>query len=210
VKVRINRFRVQTLGRVFGTKAFVSALDDAIPLAHERAQEALRTWAEENGIDYAEFASESQMVDEWYGWWAPRLASYSALVAIHSLIEAEMFACGDRIANHHMRQKRRGLDRAAAYLKRVSNVDVRADEVWPDLLRLEELRHIIVHRGGSLENAEDRKAVSRLQRHYQGRLWVAKRSEFHDAHLHVAPTLATEFATSAEAFFRSVMSRLDL
>ena len=70
---------------MFGTKAFVSALDDAIPLAYERAQDALETWAEENGIDYAEFASERQMLEEWYGWWAPRLAGYSALVSIHSL-----------------------------------------------------------------------------------------------------------------------------
>ena len=209
--LKINRFRVQTLGRVFGTKAFVAALDDAIPLAHERARDALTTWAEENGIDYAEFASERQMLDEWYGWWAPRLAGYSALIAIHSLVEAELFACGDRMANHHARGKRRGFERAAAYLKRVAAVDISADEAWPDLLRLEELRHIIVHRGGSIEqSAEDRKTVSRLQRHYRGRLWIAKRSEFHDAHVHVAPTPATEFAVAVEAFFRRLMLRLDM
>ena len=209
--LKINRFRVETLGRVFGTKAFVSALDDAIPLAYERAQAALETWAEENGIDYAEFASERQMVEEWYGWWAPRLAGYSAIVAIHSLVETELFACGDRLANHQAKGKRRGLDRAASYLKRVSAVDVTADEAWPHLLRLEELRHIIVHRGGSVERSEeDRKTVSRLQRHYKGQLWVAKRSELHDAHVHVAPTLATQFAASAEVFFRRVMLHLDM
>lgn len=209
--LKINRFRVETLGRVFGTKAFVSALDDAIPLAHERAQDALETWAEENGVDYAEFASERQMVEEWYGWWAPRLAGYYALVAIHSLVETELFACGDRMANHQARGKRRGLERAASYLKRAAAVDASADEAWPHLLRLEELRHIIVHRGGSVERSEeDRKTVSRLQRHYRGRLWLAKRSDFHDAHVHVAPTLATEFAATSEAFFRRLMLLLDM
>ena len=127
------------------------------------------------------------------------------------LSRAKLFACGDRMANHHAKRKRRGLARAALYLKRVTGVDVRADEVWPHLLRLEELRHIIVHGGGSVERSEDdRKTVSRLQRHYRGRLWVAKRSEFHDAHVHVAPTLATEFAAMAEAFFRRLMLRLDM
>ena len=208
---KFNRFRVETLGRVFGTKAFVAALDDAIPLAYERAQNALETWAEENGIDYAEFASERQMLDEWYGWWAPRLAGYSALVAIYSLVEAELFACGDRIAKHGARGKRRGLERAASYLKRIAGLDVSTDETWPHLLRLEELRHIIVHRGGSVEHSEDdRKTVSRLQRHYKGGVWIARRSELHDAHVHVAPTLPTEFAEAVEGFFRRLMLRLDV
>ena len=39
---KINQFRVETLGRVFGTKAFVAALDDGIPLAYERARDALQ------------------------------------------------------------------------------------------------------------------------------------------------------------------------
>ena len=134
--IKITRFRVETLGRVFGTKAFVAALDDAIPLAYERAGEALQVWAEENGIDYAESDSERQMLEEWYGWWAPRLAGYSALVSIHSLVEAELFACGDRISTHNVKAKRRGLERAAAYVRRVSGVDISTDEAWPDLLRL--------------------------------------------------------------------------
>jgi hypothetical protein len=93
----------------------------------------------------------------------------------------------------------------------VSAVDVTADEAGSHLLRLEELRHIIVHRGGSVERSEeDRKTVSRLQRHYKGQLWVAKRSELHDAHVHIAPTLVTQFAASAEAFFRRVMLHLDM
>jgi hypothetical protein len=209
--IRINRFRVETLGRVFGTKAFVSALDDAIPLAYERAQKALKAWAEETGLDYPEYVNEHRMLEDWYTWWAPRLATYSALVAIHSLVEAELFACGDRMANSHASGKRRSLERAASYLKRVVNVDVRADEAWAHLLRLEELRHIIVHRGGSLEGSdENRKVVSRLQRHYRGQLLVARRSEFHDAHVRVAPTLATDFAASAEGFFRRLMLRLDM
>jgi hypothetical protein len=172
--IRINRFRVETLGRVFGTKAFVSAMDDAIPLAYERAQKALKGWAEETGLDYPEYVNEHRMLEEWYGWWAPRLATYSALVAIHSLVETELFACGDRMAKGQTSRKRRSLERAASYLKRVANVDVRVDEAWGHLLRLEELRHIIVHRGGSLEGSDaNRTVVSRLQRHYRGQLWVA-------------------------------------
>jgi hypothetical protein len=209
--IRINRFRVETLGRVFGTKAFVSALDDAIPLAYERALNALKVWAEETELDYAEYANEHRMLEEWYGWWAPRLAGYSALVAIHSLVETELFACGDRMADHQARGKRRGLERAASYLNRVAGVDVRTDEAWAHLLRMEDLRHIVVHRGGSVERSEDdRKTVSRLQRHYRGQLWITRRTELHDAHVHVVPTLATEFATFAEEFFRRVMSRLDM
>ena len=211
--VKINRFRVQTLGRVFGTRAFVAAIDDAIPLAQERAQDALRLWAEENGIEFAEYDSERRMLEEWYGWWAPRLASYSALISVHSLVEAELFACADRadVPQTVVKGKRRGLGRAASRLRRVTGVDVAADDDWPHLLRLEELRHIIVHRGGSVERSdEDRNTVTRLQRHYKGQLWIAKRTELHDAHIHVAPNLCNRFATIAEEMFRRLMLRLDL
>lgn len=174
-------------------------------------RDALSVWAEENGIDYAEFASEQQMLSEWYGWWAPRLAGYAALVAIHSLVEAELFACADRLAGHPGKGKKRGLNRAASHLERVTGMDVSTDQAWPHLLRLEELRHILVHRGGSVERSEgDRKIVGRLQRHYRGQLWISRRTELHDAHVHVTPTFATELAAVAEGFFLRLMSRLDM
>lgn len=211
--ITIKRFTVETLGRAFGTRAFVTALDAAIPEAQLQAEESLTVWAHENGVEFSEYVSELHVLKEHYGYWVPRLAAYSALVAVHSLVEAELFAAGDHFngaggKGQVKRGKRRGLERARSFLKRTSGVDIGADEAWPDLLRLEDLRNIVVHRGGSVD-IEEKKKLDGIERAYVGELWIAKRSDFHTPCLHVSPTMCARFADAAEGLIRRLVSQLD-
>ena len=198
------------MGRVVGTRAFVAALDAAVPQAHLAAGSALRAWAEAQGLDAAEYFSERDVLEEQHKWWVPRLAAYSAIVAVHSLVEAELFACADRLRAGLKSPKRRGLDRARASFMRATAVDVTEDDTWPDMLRLEELRNIVVHRGGNVEQSDnDRKVVARLQKVYDSKLWLVKRSQLHGEYVHVTPTLCTEFAEKAEVLFRRLEAKID-
>lgn len=214
MRVNLNSFTIDTLGRLGGVKAFVQAIDIAIPEAQLHVEESLRLLAQEHEWQPEEYQLERLMLDEQYRHWVPRLATYSAVVLLHSAVETLLFACADHVrasVESAIRKKtpRRGLDRARRSLQKVATIDVAIDKAWPDLLRLEELRNIIVHRGGNLATSDrDRKAVDRLAGIYPSRVWVAVRSGLHDPCLCVSAAFCSESAKRVEGFGHQLLSKI--
>ena len=212
--IRIDRFTVETMGRAWGTQTFVSAMDDGVAEAWEKAQHRLRVFCEENGLEAAEYFMERQVLDEQYTSWVTRLSTYASVVAVHVLTESELFAIADDFAKRTKtdagRPAQRNLNAAAWYLDEVTNVNVTTQPSWRDMKNVQKLRHLIVHRGGNVTRARDRDDVSRLARHYgEQRIGVAS-GELRDDHLVVSQNLCREFADKAVELFQWLATREEL
>ena len=213
--IRIDRLTVETMGRAWGTQTFVSAMDDGVAEAWEKAQHQLQVFCEENGREAAEYFMERQILDEQYRSWVTRLSTYSAIVAVHALTESELFAIADDFAKRtnpeRPARRRRNLTEAAKYLDKVANVKVKTQPSWRDMKNVEKLRHLIVHSGGNVTCATARDKVSRLARHYGERhIRVATGGEFRDDHLFVSQSLCREFADKAVELFKWLTTREEL
>jgi len=214
MKVNLNRFTEETLGRVYGMKEFVTALDVAIPKANWDREREIGIQADEQQRSDEEYASKREQLDQLYRDWVSRFAHYATVILLHSLVESQLFACADHVratrssAAPVRKLKRRALDRARRHLKDMAGFDVAEDrEAWVDLLRLEKLRNIIVH-GGGVVSELDQETVEALQRAYPGQVWIADGSEFRKAYVAISPGLCADFAAKVERFFRGLLSRV--
>jgi hypothetical protein len=214
MKVNLNRFTEETLGRVYGMKEFVTALDMAIPKANSDRELEISLQADERRWSDEEYVSERDQLDQRYRDWVSRFAHYATIILLHSLVEGQLFACADHVratrspAAPLRKTKRRALDRARRHLQDVAGFDVAEDrEAWDHLLRLEQLRNIIVH-GGGVVSEFDHAKVEALRRAYPGQLWIADGSEFRKPYVSISPGLCADFAAKVERFFRGLLSRV--
>jgi len=214
-KIHIDRLALETFGRVFGVKALLGALDKALPEAEWQERKSLRRLAEEQHWDYSNYDVECQVVDEKFRFWVPRFAAYSVISLLQSVVETQLFACADRLrstrraATTNKKGKRRGLERARQQLKAMSGFDVATDSAWPELLRLEKLRNLIVHQGGSLgKSKEDRTWSIRLAETYKGKLWLSDETNPYEPHVILSMRLCTELADLVYEFFRRILPAL--
>lgn len=211
--IHIHRLTMETLGRAWGTQTFVSAMDDGVAEAWEKARHQLRVFCQENGLEAAEYFAERQMLDELYRSWVTRLSTYASVLAVHTLVESELFAIADDFAKRVGAEKptQRNLTAAALYLDDVTNVDVTTQSSWRDMKNVQKLRHLVVHQGGNLTRTRDRDDVSRLTRHYgKRRIGVVAGSKFRDDHVFVSQDLCQEFADKALELFRWLATREEL
>lgn len=201
------------MGRAWGTQTFVSAMDDGVAEAWEKARRQLRVSCEENGLEAGEYFTERQVLDEQYESWVTRLSTYASVVAVHALMESELSAIADDFAKRTGADPKRprNLDGAAKYLARLTNVNVKTQPSWRDMKSVHRLRNLIVHRGGNVTRATDRDYVGRLAKHYgKQRIRVVANGELRDDHLFVSQNLCQEFADQAVELFQWLATREEL
>ena len=201
-----------TSSRLAGMKRLLQALDKGIPETEWDAREDLRKLASEHEWPAGEYFLEDQILDEEVGYWMRRLAWYSVAALLHSLVESQLFACGDSVRAARGEKlnspiKRRTLDRARKYLKSASGFDVLSDPKWPDLLRLEEIRSIVLHRGGT-DGESDKKRIDRLAAAYPGKLVVAEQPDPYHHHIFISKSFCGDFVEFIEGFFGRVFAAL--
>jgi hypothetical protein len=203
-----------TFARLAGIKRLLQAIDTGVPEAEWASRESLQRTAAAADWPAEEYFLEDKILDEELGYWMRRLAWYSVVALCHSLVESQLFACGDsvRVARGekvNVAIKRRALDRARQHLRSESGFDVRSDPAWPDLLRLEDIRGIVLHRGGSDgESDAERTKVQQLAEIYPGKLQVNDQRDAYHHHIFITKSLCDQFVEVIEGFFTRVFAAL--
>ena len=217
-KIRINALVLETFQRLFGVTAFLEVVDKAIPQAEWHEREDLRRLAEEENWDFGDYDVQSQVLDEKFGHWLPRLAAYSLIMLLDSIVETQLFAFAERLgrkkgSNFQVKDmKGRGLEPAALYVKRVApELDVGKDPAWEDIRNLEKLRNIIVHRGGTRGKSEEQQKQTReLVQAYPGKLLLPVTADTIYGEIWVSLSLCRDFAAKIEDFFKRVFKAAGL
>jgi hypothetical protein len=215
--MKIDTLVLQTFGRLAGVRAFLELLDKAMPESEWHENEALKTSAEEQAWEYADFDVERQILDERFGFWLPRFTSYSVITLLHTVLETQLLAAGSRA--HLQKQtlfqpndvRGRGIDAAALYLSRLGVYDVRQDLAWPTICDLRDLRHLIVHRAGTKgQSDEHRKTAQRLARAYVGRLQFPDSDWTWYGEVWISIPMCRELIVVVEGFFDRVFDAMGL
>lgn len=212
-KIRIDFLVAETFERLFGTTAFMEAVDKAIPQVERQERQALKEVAEKQHWDFGDYDVERQVLDESFGRWIPTLAAYSVVILLYSTFEAELNAFAERVgglrgSNFVLNDTTgRGIERAALYLNRVAALAVKEDPAWPHLCNLQTLRNVIAHRGGRWIGREAERG--QLLAAYPGNL------RFPDGRgtrpeMWISMNLCRAFAQQIEDFFKRMFKMVGL
>ncbi len=210
-KFRFDMLALETFGRIFGVKALLEALDKALPEADWQQQEELLRVAREQNWAYDEYEVERQVRDAKFRHWIPRFAAYSVVALLHAVVEAQLFACADRLRSKRPPQsrsamaKRRGLDRARQQLKAESGFDVASDSAWPTLMVLERLRNLVVHHAGAPVTTQDLRWLSKLARDQKGKVSLSSDYGPYQKHVLLSLRYCEHVVATVEGFFKRLL-----
>jgi hypothetical protein len=207
-KIRIDFLVLKTFERLFGVTALLDVVDRAIPEIEWQEREALKRLAEEQQWDSGDYFVESDVLEEKFRYWLPRLAAYSVIILLHSIVETQLLALAERMGRKQGSPFRvsdirgRGIEQGALYLERVGALDVRKDPGWRHIHHLQELRNMIVHHGGKRGQSEEhQRAVQRLLQEYDGRLVLPEEPDAVRGEIWISMRLCRDFAQEIQGFF---------
>jgi hypothetical protein len=129
-------------------------IDRATPEMELHERDALKQVAEHENWDFGDYSAEDQFLDVKFGYWIPRLAHYSIVILLSSIVETQLLAYARRVGEREKSPfepkdlKGSVLERAALYVRKVSGVELTKNERWKVLKDLQDLRDTIVHRAG--------------------------------------------------------------
>jgi hypothetical protein len=176
----IDPLAIVTFQRLSAVRAFIDLLDASLPEVELRQREKLDQLAKDQGWEFGDYSVENQLLYERFGHWMPRLSAYSVIVLLQSVVETQLLASAERVCHEHpppfnlreLLANRGGtIDVAVRYLLKIRGVDVKQDPAWDRLMDLQNLRDIIVHRGGTRGESEKHQATfDRLIQRYGPRL----------------------------------------
>ena len=203
---RFNFLAGETFARLEGLKALTEHTANSIPEMERQAQEALKSRAESGDWDFEDYRVEQQILEENYGHpnrlshlsgllpvvgWVPRYTGYSTLVLLYSIVETQLLACADRVAEDKSFAfrardiKGSAFERSVRLIRALTPINAKQDIAWPHLKDLQALRNIIVHRAGMRGQAEKyqkefddlllrhKKRISKIEDFWSGdSLWI--------------------------------------
>src|SRR5437762_93686 len=160
VRISFNRLVTETSGRLYGLNALIELVYRAAPEVELQEREALKQLAEHENWDYGDYSVEDQFLDVKFVHWLPKSAGYCVIILLSSIVETQLLEYAKRVGQQKGSDfdpkefKSAVLDKAAKYIKRVSELDLTKNKHWKVLKDLQTLRNIIVHRAGTPDEDE--------------------------------------------------------
>jgi hypothetical protein len=219
MSVRIGEFDfdpeiIPTLGWISSVRAYLEEIETIMPSAKHRAINHLSETAKRESWDAATFELETAILESNFDDHFPRLLRYSIVTLLHTVVETQMFRLAD-----YLRRKQglaltvkdfrgTGIKRTKLYLHKVVGLNVADDPAWKKLCDLNDLRDIIVHRGGLQgPNKNQQKEVRRLINEYNGGLSLLGPEESPDSEIEVSLDFCRCFLDTIEQFFRRLFQK---
>jgi len=210
LKLHINLIVIETFARLRGALAFLETMNDGIPTVEEKEHRYLEELAAKEGWEYGDYAVEREVLDDEFHTWIPTFAAYSATILLYSIVETQLDAFAEHMAEKRGSKLRvndmagKGVDRCGHYLDLVLSIKVKTDPAWSRLKDLQSLRNIIVHGGGKRgESQKSQKVVDELIRKYPQALGLRKADGFHEQ-IWVSMNLCRDFAQNIGGFFERI------
>lgn len=164
-----------------GTRAFLDACNQAVSAIGERELEELKRRARSHNWDAPQYFAEEDVLLDKFHHWLPRLATYSVVILLHSLVETQLHAYAGRLQRERNLPltvsdiQGKGVEQAKRYILKVASLSISSDPGWQTLGDLVDLRNIIVHRRGRRGSAASHQnTFERLVRRYGDHLAVQK------------------------------------
>lgn len=219
-KIHFDHLAIETFQRLYGASAFLEMADKAIPQLEREERERLRRLAEEEGWDFGDYDVERQALDAKFQHWIPRFVAHAVIILLDSIVETQLFAYAERIGRakgskfRPQEVKGHGLEPAALYLKATAALDIKADPAWEELNHLQNLRNILVHKGGKQgDSPEDKKKLDRLLQAFPKEKLSLQENAYalrSESEIWISLSLCRDFVRTIEEFFKRLCNRAGL
>jgi hypothetical protein len=214
---RWNPLVTDTSQQLYGLSALIEMIYRATPEMELREREVLKQLAEHDNWDHADYSAEDQFIDVKFGYWVPKLAHYSIIVLLNSVVETQLLAYARSVGKQQKSAfdpkdlNGSPLEKSILYLKRISGLDLGQNARWPALRDVQFLRNLIVHRSGKVgdENIEQ---VNQMQKRYSGGVSIDHNPYMieKDSELRISIHLCRSFAREVELFFKDLFKEAGL
>ncbi len=215
-KFHFDTLVLVTFQRLSGIASFLDVIDKATPAIEFDEREAIKRLAEQEQWDFGDYQIETQVIDERFGHWVPRFAAYSVIILLHSVVETQLSAFAARVGRDRNSTFKvtdihgKGIEQAAVFLVRVSAINIKKDPTWQYLKDLEELRNVIVHRGGRWPKSPEDQRTKQLLQAYKGKLLLPQSSDWLYEEMWISTHLCSHFVREIEGFFRRIFKSAGL
>ena len=214
MKIHFDLLQIRSAERLAAVRALLRLLEEAVPEYEERERIALRELAAEQNLDFDDYDTERQIIENRFRFWLPRFAAYSVLTVLYSVLEVQLQACARR-AQQRLQSpfgpediRGRGIEAVAAYLTKSGVSDVKHDEAWSTLMDLRDLRNLIAHRAGASSNKHEQ-IVNRLLGTYKGELEAEKTPRGWRKEVWISMELCRRLTSEVEAFLARIVSAVN-
>lgn len=212
------------LALVFGTKTWLRSLEDylekmtaMIENGYPESLAELKTKAEEEGWEYADYDVGRQELEGLYRYSFPRILAFSTITLTYMVVEARLNSVADFMRKRQDQELKisefRGdsLSRAATYFRKVLGVPLSTDPSWQHLRDLEFLRHQIVHRAGKIGNDQEaRDYLSQIEKRVGGMVGLDEELGGPLAELRIDFGVCNHYVREAHDFFDRLFDRTGL
>ena len=198
VKIRMEMVVFDTLGWIWGVRAYIEQMERTLPEAEERERDELRDLAQ----TYESYSEGKSEVESKWDYWIPRVLSYSLIILVHSIVETQLVALCERLRAKHGKSLKVSelsgspIERAKIFLSKVVELNVGEDPDWETLRDLAKIRNAIVHHGGALGTDQQKEAIEILVAKYSPELLI------HIGDVRPSLALCKRFLDTVEVFFR--------
>lgn len=210
MKIRFEPVVFDTLGSIWGTRAYIDEMERTLPLSESRDRGELKRLADELGFDYEIYSEKQSDADSKWVYWIPRVLSYSLVTLLHSIVETNLLGLCKRLRPDKTslkvgELKGSPIERSRLYLTKLVHLNIADDPDWETLRDLAKIRNVIVHRGGAVGNDKDqKKQIDELVEKYTPDL------KTHIGYLQVSLTLCRKFLDIVEGFFKRLFTMAGL
>jgi hypothetical protein len=209
VKIHLEPLVLDTFAWLYGVRSFAQTVETAMEAARLRERDALQRTAARENWDDDDYSIATQELDGRFDVVIPHFSRYAVLVLLHSLVETQLHACAHRLHKDHAFKlaiddiKGSEIERAKVYLTKVAGISVGQDVGWQELMNLQVIRDIIVHRRGAPpgKGKKHHEQLERLKILYKDDLTVKSRLNT-GGELQVSAKLCEHFISQIDDFFK--------
>jgi hypothetical protein len=148
IKIVFDPLVTETSQRLYGLSALIELVYRATPEVELQERDALKQLADQQDWDFGDYSVEDQFLDVKFRYWLPRLAAYSIIVLLSSIVETQLLAYARRVGQREKSafdpNDLRGsvLERTALYVKKVAGSELTQNARWKALKDLQDLRDV--------------------------------------------------------------------
>jgi len=215
-KIRFDSLVSETSQRLYGVSGLIELIYRATPDLEIQERDALKQLAEQKDWDFGDYSVEAQFLEVKFGHWVPKLAAYSIIILLSSIVETQLLAYAKRVGQREKSAfnlnglKGSVLEKTALYVRKVSGLELTTKTRWKVLKDLQVLRNVIVHRAG--KTGDDKK----VQLEQIGKIYPGLSFDDNPYTIEAEPELRLTihscryFAREIEAFFKELLKEAGL
>ena len=181
MKVKFDWVVVKILSRLDSARAYLDALEEALPHARDVTVQKLKKKAEADEWTDDEYFAEMGVLEQDFKQTIPSIASSAFVSFLYAIVEHGLISISNRLREVKDLPLKVNdiigspIDKSKSYLTKIAGIQIGDYPGWSQLMDLAKIRHIILHAGGEIVNSDIEQSIHRIQKQYPNDVHIENR-----------------------------------